>query len=365
MTQFKYKFTDHKRRVRYEGTDLRQLTLTLTNMYTMTLDDLVDLGDKVQAEWKKLAQSSSDIQEPNNTWRKTDYRQQYMSGIKPWQLRENSIAFRLIGAEANAVEHGWAPPTSSEWADGIGQYDGNHHDLRPWLLDHGHPSVMLAGLRSMRGTGYTYAPYKVSVKDSYQDVGETKSRTGATVYRILKFDAPALSQVIEETATHMLAMENAEAAVKQQQAMSEREAERFIKRTKRELRHTARSNISMDKNGNIQFKPIDFSELAPSPDAYGEHVKWVYHQAYMNQETKSFKDMNQAMRHVMHKAKFTVFRTITDSEKQKSRRLFYSKGIKPAKLMSEPDSPLVDIVRKAIINALSAKTVDGRDKDGS
>jgi hypothetical protein len=355
VTQFKYKFTDHKRRVRYEGTDLRQLTLTLTNMYTMTLDDLVDLGDKVQAEWKKLAQSSSEIQEPNNTWRKTDYRQQYMSGIKPWQLRENSIAFRLIGAEANAVEHGWAPPTSSEWADGIGQYDGNYHDLRTWLLHSGHPSVKVAGSNSA---------------DSEEAGGSVepqskKTRSGASVYRILKFDAPALSQIIEETSAHMLAMENAEAVVKQQQAMSEREAERFIKRKKRELRHTARSNISMDKNGNIQFKPIDFSELAPSPDAYGEHVKWVYHQAYMNQETKTFKDMNQAMRHVMHKAKFTVFLTITDSEKQKSRKLFYSKGIKPAKLMSEPDSPLVDIVRKAIINALSAKTVDGRDKDGS
>jgi hypothetical protein len=354
VTQFKYKFTDHKNHVRYEGTDLRQLTLSILALYTITDDDLVDLGDYVQAQWKKLARETDTIQAPSNSWRQTDYRQQYLDGIKYWENRNNSMVFRLIGAQANAVEHGWAPPTSSAWADGIGQYDGQVHDLRPWLLTSGHPSVKMAGMN------------KADIdKVDPEDLGKKKSRSGANLYRILKFDTPALSEVIDQTATHMLAMENAKAVTDQQAAMSERESKRFLKRKQRELTHTARSLIDKDKDGNITFKPLDFSELAPAPDTYGEHVKWVYHQSYMNADNKPFANMTQALRHVMHKAKFTVFRTITDSEKQKSRKLFYSKGIKPAKLMSEADSPLVNIVRQSIINLLSGKTVDGRDKDGS
>lgn len=346
MTQSKYKFTDHKRHVRYEGNDLRQLTLAILSMYTITEDDLIDLGDYVQAQWKKMAQETDAIQEKSGVWRQTNYRDDYMRGIKNWNHRGQGMVFTLEGAEANAVEHGWAPPTSSSWADGIGKYDGEYHDLRPWLLHSGHSSVRVVKGNDEEGTG-------------------KKSRSGATMYRILKYDTPALSQVIEQTSQHMLAMENAKAFMQQQQAMSAREAKRFLKRKQRELRHTARSQIDMTHEGNIAFKPIDFSELPPTPDAYGEHVKWVYHQAYMTSENKPFQNMTQAMRHIMNKAKFTVFRSITDSEQQKSRKLFYSKGIKPAKLMSEVDSPLSNIVRQSIINLLSGKTVDGKDKDGS
>jgi len=354
VTQSKYTFKDHKNRVRYEGNDLRQLTISILSLYTLTDDDLIDLGDYVQGQWKKMARESDAIQEKSNPWRQTNYRDEYMRGIKNWNHRGNGMVFTLEGAQANAVEHGWAPPTSSSWADGIGTYDGQAHDLRPWLLLSGHPSVRIAGLGS-----------KGIDEVEPEDIGKKKSRSGANFYRVLKFDTPALSQVIEETATHMLAMENAKALTNQQAAMNEREARRFLKRTQKKLKHTARSMIDVDKDGNIAFKPIDFSELPPAPDTYGEHVKWVYHQAYMNKDNKPFQSTTQAMRHIMHKAKFTVFRTITDSEKQQSRKLFYSKGIKPARLMSEPDSPLSNIVRQSIINLLSGKTVDGRDKDGS
>jgi hypothetical protein len=340
--------------------------MTIAASCTMTENDVLELGDYIQGQWKKLINESSRVQNKTHAWRDTDYRAQYMSGVQHWRHKPNGIVFTLAGAEAHAVELGWAPPRSSQWVDGIGTYDGEYKDLRPWLLNHSNPSVKIAGLRSDRGTSSRARPWQISAQEAPELIGETMSKTGASVYRFLKFDAPAFGEITEQTADNIIKTnkvtenDQTDDYVKNYNAQIEAGREAH----KKALLRTARHHISKDRDGNITFKPIDYSHLPPAEDTFGEHVKWVYHKPYL-QNTKKFKSMNQAMRFIVHKARFTVFRTITDSHQQIRRRVFFSKGIKPANLISEPTSPLLGIIRRAITNLLTGKNPEGGDKDGS
>lgn len=342
MTQYNYKFIDRQGRVKYNGTDLRRLSITIVTETAFTDDDIIDLGDYAQQQWKDLARSSDAIQEPTHPWRMTDYRAEYLAGINQWRHRGRDVVLSLSGERANGIEHGWAPPKSSAWADGIGNYDGEHHDMRPWLLTSGHPSV------------HTVVPKK----------GKAKSKSGATLYRVLKYDTPALSEMLDQTASHLATLENVRSLVARQTEMNEQDRKRFLQQTRTRLYHTARSSMVRDEDGTLRFRALDMSDVDPATGTYGEHYNWVYHNASI-QHMPPFKTMKAAMNFVMHKARFTVFRTITDSSSQQDRKLFYTQGIRPAGLISTPTSPLVQVIRQALINLVAGKMPDGRPKNGS
>lgn len=319
------------------GRDINQLMMVVLSQVGFTTEQGLEIGDHIFATWKKEAEQ---IPTGTHSWRATDYRADYQSGMpKQWSHRGNDLVFALTGDKANAVELGWAPPKSSDWADGIGTYDGSEKDLRPWLLHSGHQQVRHAKPKKNDDTAFT-------------------------VYRFLKFDAPALSEMLETTAQHEVAMEQVRQLKEHQTAMNDADRERILQGARKVLQHTARSSLVRDDSGQLMFRPLDLSEVPPTSSEFGQHYNWIYHRATM-QDNIPFKTTRAAMKFAMNKAKFTVFRTITDSQQQKDRGLFFSRGIAPAQLISSTTSPVVTAARAAVVNVMSGKNADGSEKNGS
>jgi hypothetical protein len=335
-SKLEFVFRTERGRNLYKGSDLNRLVMTVLSQVGFTEEQGVEIGDHIQQTWN---QHASKIPSGSHSWRTTDYNRDYKEGIQVWRRRGQDLVFALHGEKANAVELGWAPPKSSEWGDGIGTYDGEVHDLRPWLLHSGHPQVR-------------HAKPKKDGPSSF------------ATYRFLKFDAPKLSEMLETTAQHMVTMENAKHVAEHQTAMNDADRERMLGDARKKMQHTARSSVGRDESGRIVFRPLDFKDVPPAPDTYGQHHRWIYHGATMQSEVP-FKTMRAAMKFIMHQAQFTVFRTITDSESQINRKLFFSRGIAPAKLISDSTSPVVTAAREAIINIMSGKNADGSEKNGS
>jgi hypothetical protein len=335
QSDVQYVFRQKNGKVIYRGTDINRLTLEIISRFGFSEDQGVEVGDYVQATWK---QHASQIEQRTESWRATDYRADYMAGIQVWRRRGRDLVFALHGDKANAVEHGWAPPTTQDWADGIGTYDGEYKDMRPWLLHSGHPQVR----RTNR---------------------DPKKDTDFTVYRFLKFDAPALSEMVETTSQHLAAVETAKMLKDHQTQMNDADRERLLSNARKQIRHTARSSLDRAEDGSIVFRPLDLRHVPPAP-AYGEHHNWIYHGATM-QNMIPFKTMRAALKFAMNKAKFTVFRTITDSQQQIDRKLFFTRGISPAKLISDQNSPVVEAAKQAVMNVMSGKNPDGSERNGS
>jgi hypothetical protein len=335
QSNVEYIFKQKNGKVIYRGTDINRLTMAVIHQVGFSEEQGVEIGDYIYATWK---QHASQIEQRSQSWRATDYRQDYMEGMQVWTRRGRDLVFALHGARANAVEHGWAPPSSQDWADGIGTYDGEYKDMRPWLLHSGHPQVRHTNRDPKKGTDFT-------------------------VYRFLKFDTPELSQMVETTAQHLAATEAAKMLADHQTQMNDEARERLIASARKQIQHTARSSLERREDGSLVFRPLDLKHVPPTP-AYGEHHNWIYHGASM-QSDLPFKTVRAAMKFAMHKAKFTVFRTITDSQQQLDRKLFFTKGISPAKLISDQNSPVVQAAKQAIINVMSGKNPDGSERDGS
>lgn len=329
-------FKNERGKTLYKGYDLNRLVMVVLSQVGFNEEQGVAIGDHIQQKWNDHAEA---IQQRSHSWRATDYRADYLAGIKPWMRRGKDLVFALHGDKANAVELGWAPPTSSEWGDGIGTYDGAMHDMRPWLLHSGHPQVR-----------HRKTPKK---KD-----------TDAGVYRFLKFDTPKLSEMLETTAQHMVQHEVMTKIAEQQEATSEAEQGRLLEGARKVMAQTARSSLHRDEAGRLYFKPLDMSDVPPTSDSYGQHFNWIYHGAAMK-STQPFKTVRAAMKFAMHQAQFTVFRTIADSEAQLSRQLFFTRGIAPAKLISDSSSPVVEEAKKAILNVMAGRNPDGSERNVS
>lgn len=336
--QFKteFIFKNVKGKTLYKGSDLNRLVMVVLSQVGFTEEQGVDIGDHIQKTWKEYAET---IERRSHPWRATDYRADYLAGIKTWMRRGPDLVFALHGDKANAVEHGWAPPTSSEWGDGIGTYDGAVHDMRPWLLHSGHHMVRHAK--------------KAKKKD-----------TDASVYRYLTFNTPKLSEMLETTAQHQVQHEVMMKIAQEQEETSEAEQERLLQGARKALAKTARSSLHRDEMGRLQFKPLDLSDQKPEMNAYGEHYNWIYHSATM-QGPQPFKTVRAAMKYAMHQAKFTVFRTIADSDAQIQRKLFFTRGIAPAKLISDSTSPVVEEAKKAVLNVMAGRNPDGSERNVS
>lgn len=335
-SNIEFVFKSNRGKTIYRGRDANQLMMTVLSQVGFTEEQGWEIGDHIFATWKKEADQ---IPTGTHSWRATNYQADYKSGMpKQWHHRGRDLVFELTGDKANAVELGWAPPNSSDWADGIGTYDGSEKDLRPWLLYSGHSQVRHA------------KPKK-------------NGETAFTLYRFLKFDTPALGEMLETTAQHEIAMEKVRQLKEHQTAMNEADQERILQGARKVLQHTARSSLVRDESGQLMFRPLDLSHVPPTSSEFGQHYNWVYHRATIQNDIP-FKTVRAAMKFAMHKAKFTVFRTITNSQQQQDRGLFFSRGIAPAQLISSATSPVVTAAREAIINVMSGKNADGSEKNG-
>lgn len=346
--QFKYTYKDQSGKIRYDGTDVNDLSKAVVASMTLTKEQLNKLAKYVYDKWKQLISAAHPPVSTSSTpWRSRDYRADLLAGISK-SVSGDTLSFKVEGDKALAAELGWGVPQyRSEWEAGIGKYAGGQtQDLRPWLLYSHSSHVKMAMPKTLQ--------------QAEQDPETWRTRSGANKYRVLRFDAPELSTMIENTAHH-LSYEALTSKLSEEQA-AEREADR--KRFKAEkikaLAHTARSFLDTDDEGNLVFKPLSYSDVPPSENThtYGSHMKWVYDRASLANKhlLKGLKDTKNdrrvAMNLIMHKAKFSVFRTITDSTSQIDAGLFFTKGISPANTMKELEET---VIPQAIEDILSGK----------
>jgi hypothetical protein len=362
--RFRYRFFDAKKRLVYDGTDPHQLAVKIMATFAMDQGKLNKIAKYAQKEWVRLANSPDYIEEKKHTWSNRDYRADYLAGISVEKNGSDGITLSLKGPKANAVELGWAPPSTSEWADGIGTYDGSHKDLRPWLLGAGDASV-----KHVIGKKKKAQSVDSSDDDEMDTTGVSKS--GATMYRVIRFDAPAYSEVVDQTADHLAKLEDANRILKQQAEMTAKQRTKFVAKLRGDMMSNAMAAARQyvknpqydERTGMLKpFKPLDFSSVEPAQDTYGEHMKWVYNNAKTTEQAP-FKTLTSAVRYLMHKAKFSVYRTITDSDEQKGRRLFFSAGVAPAGIITTGRhgkmAPLAKILRQAIKNVMLGRAPDG------
>lgn len=117
----------------------------------LTIDTAVPAVEKIRRElldrWKQEA--ASKIRNPTMLQRLEDAMQvrvEKLDGAGDGKDRRGALrfTFKVTGPRPTdpkgmwgpAIEYGWAP-TGKTWADGVGQYDGNIHDLRNFILGDG------------------------------------------------------------------------------------------------------------------------------------------------------------------------------------------------------------------------------------
>jgi len=361
--RFRYRFFDAKKRLVYDGTDPHQLSAKIIATLSVDKGKMRKIAKFAHSEWVRLASGGEYIEDKKHAWSDRDYRAEYLAGIRV-EDQGDGVVLSLQGPRANAVELGWAPPTTSEWADGIGTYDGTHKDLRPWLLGAGDATV-----KHVMARGKKKKADDDEGPDELDNTGVSKS--GATMYRVIKFDAPSFSEVVDHTAAHLAQLEDANRLLKHQAEMTEKQRTKLITSLRLEMMNKAMTaarnyvkNPEYDERTGMlkPFKPIDFSAVEPAQNTYGEHMKWVYNNAKTTEQAP-FKTLASAVRYLMHKAKFSVYRTITDSDEQKGRRLFFSAGVAPAGIITAgphgKTAPLAKIIKQAIKNVMMGLAPDG------
>jgi hypothetical protein len=339
--QFNFVFKDASGRIKYNGNDVSKLSDTITQSVTLTKAQANDLAKFAYAQWKDIINASHpDVSASSSPWRSRDYRADLLAGISK-SVSGTGVSFKIEGDKALAAEFGWGVPYSPEWHDGIGQYAGGAlQDTRPWLLHPASPHVHDVKLPL--------------IERSLGREGPGISNSGARRYRVLRFDAPELSTIIDLTAEADTERKVVKKFFEEQQAVTDEEHRAMRAASVKQLTHTARSRLDTDKNGNLVFKPLSYSDIDPA----GMHLHWVYHRATLasTQLLKGLKDTKNdrrlAMNLIMQKAKFTVFRTITDSFIQKTRHAFFTKGIAPAHTLMELKH---HIIPQALANMLAGK----------
>lgn len=357
MTQFNFVFKDQSGRIRYQGTSVDKLSESIVSSVTLTKTQANELAKYAYEEWKKLISAAHpSVSDSRTPWSSRDYRADLLAGISK-SVSGSGISFKIDGDKALAAELGWGVPQwRPDWEDGIGKYAGGQvQDLRPWLLsDYVH--VKNAWPKTM--------------KEAEQDPSTWRTRSGANKYRVLRFDAPALSKIIETTAEYLTNHYAAAQAAQTGQNLREAERKKFKAEHVKALTHTARSSLDINDAGKIVFKPLSYSSVPPSENThtYGSHMKWVYDRAalastHLLKGAKDTKNDRRTLTNViMHKAQFSVFRTITDSVDQKDAGLFFTKGIEPANTMEKLKN---DVIPTAMANILSGKNPDGSERNGS
>lgn len=349
--QFKFTYKDQSGRVRYDGASVEELSSRITSDATMTKDKTNILAKYVYDQWKKLIQEAHpEVSSSKTPWSSRDYRADLLAGISK-SVSGDTVSFKIEGDKALAAELGWGVRRiMHDWEDGIGNYaDGAVQDLRPWLLYSNSPHVHMARPKNQMEAQREYFTWR--------------TRSGALNYRVLRFDAPELSQMVETTAQHLTEHYDEAQAAHTGALLQESERRRFKAEKVKALTHTARSRLDVDEDGNLVFKPLDYSATPPSKNThtYGEHMKWVYDRAALSSKhlLKGLKDTQNdrrlALNLIMQKAKFSVFRTITDSPQQIAAGLFFTKGIAPANTMKK----LPEIIHDAIYSMTRGKNPDG------
>lgn len=260
---------------------------TVSIKYKKYLGDMFELDKKtgfvgmIVAAWKELA----DKEISNTTGAMgRDYVDRYKTAIGGQVEDEGRASFTLTGMPANRIEHGWAPdgPTMES---GLGKYDGHEHDMRVFMLTSKDRNVI---------------KMKVA-RTAEQIAGEARDRAEQT---ILKYAGNEKSRQYAATRAKVI---------------QERILHGF---------QESKGLLDLDVGESISRRLT--KEIGKERT---KHLRALYHRVTRTEHEDNAR-----------KFLFSTFRTITRSEKQMKRKLWFTKGNAPANLMPKLAIKIMEII---------------------
>jgi hypothetical protein len=235
-------------------------------------ENFTKVAAQVWDEWNRLVQSQVPAED----------QEQYRLGMQyPVVRGDGGFEMGLSSFDAVKTELGWRPPDGRgrHMSDGLDEYDGASHDMRSFML-----------------------------------TGATKTTKAGESYRVVKFDeAKSFNEIVAEATDG--ASEDAAAYFT--------DGARSLK-----ARRSLRSKYSAGLPKIEQVLPPG----ASGEEVLRQHVNNKYHHVRKNFAGKTqlpdgYKGPQQA--------KFSVFRTIVDSISQNQKKLWWTSGTKPARLLDK------------------------------
>lgn len=327
--------------VLYRGGDGSAAAAVVARAVMLTEKKLRAVADYVYKEWQDAVAQSPDIPQPEHSWRDVDYRADYMRGLKRPTVANGMLTVGLHDTAALKVEAGWAPPHGADERDGIGTYDGGVHDLRPWLFSFG-------TIHQVKGR---------SGKDGSTD---KRNKNRGKRYRNLRFITPQMSaQISALLKPYVESLHDEE--------HDERKRKRLIANARRSV--AAAYHEAITKIKRTTRYTMKGARLAHEATAELHHTSWIYHKARPYQTSKgtyggwfTHRDPQRVRNHMTNEAtRFKVFRTIFEDANDPKSQAFFTKGIKPAGLISGKRAPIAIKLRQAIRNVIAGKNPDGTD----
>lgn len=302
---------------------------------TLTEQKLRAIGDYVYDKWVQEVQTSNRIPQPNHTWRDTSYRQDYMRGLQRPSVFADTLTLQLTDPAALKVELGWAPPRGADELDGLGEYDGRLHDLRPWLFKFGKIRKVQHGKR--RGK----------------------------LYRNLRFITPGMEEQVQAMVDRDMGnvlSEFTAAGIE----VSEEEQANMVKRMKRSYRAAYHAAVRQGKK--TRRYSMWGAKLGARSRAEPYHVTSLYDRARPFRSAEgpggawfAHHEKRRVKLHMMHKkTNFKTFRIIfKDRNANTNSMSYFTKGIAPANLISGRRAPVAMALRQAVRNVIAGKNPDG------
>lgn len=223
------------------------------------------------------------------------YLKQYRDGIKIEDDMGGRIRLTVRGFDALKIEEGWGAPPDGEREDGLGQYDGTMRDMRGFML-------------------VDATPIEHTSKSG-------KSKSGATVYKRINM---AFAKGIDEL------VEDARVGMVEQLFTSRATSYRRAAKLERALGKLRRGGKGLSKKWD------EYLPYANTAGGESKHltVKPLLSRAYKSRAT----------------GKLSTVRTLTDSNKQRSRRLWFTRGVKPFEILEKAKPELLRIMREFLLN---------------
>lgn len=319
----------------YTGADGVMVAAVVARAVTLTTENLKAVGEYIHKEWIKEAQTSTKFVPPKQSyhaWRDVDYRADYIRGIERPVVAGGSLDIQMRDMKALKVELGWAPPQTGSERDGLGMWDGEKHDLRPWLFSFG-----------------------------------TIHTVDGKRYRNLRFIGPNKDTQVAALMSTVMGQFDADARYSSNPAAMAKLRERYERDQRAQAEHAYANALSTSRRANGKWTMRE-AQLSHVQAAMHNHVNWLYDKARPMHSTDEndrrwFEHVDSDFVRAHAKApgtKFKTFRTVfEDTTRQTFSDSFYSAGIKPVGLITGKDAPVAKKLRDAIRNVLSNKQPDG------
>jgi len=298
---------------------------------TMVTDELSKIGKSAAAEaaseidqaWRQLASEK--------LGGRGKHLARYLDGIQPAVISGNKVQLKIRGHQALQVEMGWAPPDNQGAApeDGLGTYDGQAHDMRPFLLwgkDKWNEEAGNGPKTSEDGFAYKVVkmPFEGASHSDFTNATHEylQSRTAPKK----AFDDPSLSP--------------------EQSSASGKRFKARVSRLLADARQGGVANLASDATDGIPAsRTILWSETMENPVE-------IRHRNYL------FKGLRATHAGKKGKYSFHLLRTISNDPKQAD--LWQAVGIAPAGVLEDPNGgpgPLIGIVADILVRRGIEKAV--------